>query len=135
MKRLVMVFALAAGCGSPSDGPFREVALVDLPCASLEPTSGIWESASFPASSVCGGDAGAAACCEWVELPANAELRIEHGLTTAPRIVEPWISFNRYGVGSTVASGDALRLISADDTHLVLENHTDQRFYLRVAIQ
>lgn len=142
MKRVLaalhhlLLLLLVGGCGgSSTDGPFRDVALVDLTCSSLDTTNGIWESASFPASSLCGGDAGTAACCPWIELPAHGEVRIEHGLGAVPRSVEPWISFSAFGVGSTVASGDALRLISADDTYLVLENHTDQRFYLRVAIQ
>lgn len=136
MKRALVCAALLAGCGSSTDDTTRDVALVDLTCASLAPTSGVWESSSFPESAECGtGDAGTSACCTWIELPGHTVLRLEHGLGASPRIVDGWISFSEYGVGSTLASGDALRLRAADDTFVTLENHTDQRFYLRVDLR
>lgn len=135
MRAALVGLLLLGACGGSSSPSFTDVALADLPCASLDTGSGIWETASFPGSSSCGGDAGGAACCPWIELPADGQVRIEHGLGATPRVVEPWISFSPYGVGSTPASGDSVRLLEANDTYVVLENHTAQSFYLRVAIR
>lgn len=133
MKRwLVGVGFALLGCGSTTDGTAREVALADLRCASVG-ANGVWESAPFPISTDCGVvDAGTASCCPWLEFAGHATLRIEHGLGVAPRVVDPWIAFSPFGVGSTPASGDAVRLRAADDTYIELQNNTDQRFFLRV---
>jgi hypothetical protein len=124
------------GCNDTGEGETREVALVDLPCASSDGATGVWQSAPFPVSEECGSiDAGPDVCCRWVELPGNSSVRIEHPLGVAPRVVDPWISFSAHGVGSTLGSGDALRMRSADDTYVVLQNNTDQRFYLRIDLR
>lgn len=116
------------GCNSGGDGSTREVALVDLACASLDVATGSWESAKLPEESTC---ETAGSCCSWIELRGNTKLRVEHGLGRRPRSFGSFLSFSETGVGSTPAAGDALRLLSADDTHVVLENNTDQRFYVR----
>ncbi len=130
---LIAAFWLG-GCDGGSDGSTVEVALADLSCASLDASRGIWESASFPESTTCG-SAGGPTCCAWIELDGKSTLRLEHGLGVVPRMVSGYISFGEYGVSSTLASGDALRLESVDDTHVVLLNNTQQRFFLRVALQ
>jgi hypothetical protein len=132
-----LALAAIAGCGGSSgDDDVREVALVDLPCATLDPTTGIWETAPFPSVAACGAiDAGVGACCPWIELPGHTIVQIEHPLARIPRVVDPWISFSEFGVGSTVGSGDSLRLRTADDTYVVVENNTDQRFYLRIDLR
>lgn len=138
MRRRATAIALLswafASCDARNDPSDVELALVDLPCASLDASSGIWESAPFPESTACG-SASVPSCCPWIEFEGKATVRIEHGLGATPRIVDGYIAFGRYGVSATSASGDALRIESVDDTHVVLLNNTNQRFYVRVALR
>lgn len=132
MKRLVFAAVFAAACGGDSDETTRELAIVDLPCSSFDAVSGSWESAKLPEDREC---AAVDSCCPWIELPGDTTIRLEHALGRRPRSVAPSISFTENGVGSTVASGDSLRLLSADDTHVVVQNNTDQRFYFRIDLR
>jgi len=132
MKRIWFAAMLVAACDSGSDSAGLELALVDLPCASLDAATGSWESAKFPEDRDC---ASPTDCCSWIELGGRTTLRLEHGLGRRPRSFAAFIAFAETGVGGTPASGDALRLLSADDTHLVVENHTDQRFFVRIDLR
>ena len=132
---LVMLFALS-GCGSGPDATERDVPLTELTCSSLDGASGIWESAPFPLAADCGAiDAGSGQCCPWLRFPGGATLRIEHGLGRVPRRVDGTIAFDSFGVGGTPASGDAFRVLASDATVVTVENRTDQRFYLRIALE
>lgn len=133
--RFVAVLSVAA-CGDAGADREERVSLASLPCASLDGTSGVWESAPFPVSASCGDvDAGPSACCPWILYRGSTVLTVEHGLGRMPRRVEGWVSFDTFGVGGTPASGDAFRVLSVGATEVVVENRTDQAFHLRLAIE
>lgn len=134
MSRFVLGSALLLilGCGDDAAPNQVEIAVAELACASADPATASWESTRFPQDRAC---STVDSCCAWTRFEGQATIRMEHALGRRPRVVVGYISFDEHGVGSTLASGDALRILSADDTHVVVENNTEQRFFLRLDLR
>jgi hypothetical protein len=124
---------LVCGCGQAKIGDTHYTA-EDLPCASLDADSGIWTSTTWPMEGVAP-DPDAGIGCGFLPLPPREHVVLEHGLGRDPGTVTVYIAFDPSGVGATLASGDPVRIIDVTATELTLENHTEQGFYMRVALQ
>lgn len=135
MRRAVALAVLGflCGCGQADIGETVYTA-ADMPCASLDATSGIWTSTTWPMADVTP-DADAGIGCGFLPLPPRERVILEHGLGRAPGPVLVYISFQPAGVGATLASGDPVRIIDVTDSQLTLENHTSQGFYIRVVLE
>lgn len=72
--------------------------------------------------------------CPWLSFPAQALVRVLHGMSAPPVAVLPYIAFEPDGVGGTLAVGDLLTINLVDDQEVVVRNNTNQRFYLRLVL-
>lgn len=127
---LVCAATLALGaCESKGVNTVYEIGLDELSCAFGEPGDW-WASAPFP-----GADGTLDEGCEWIAFPALSLIELEHDLGRIPSQISLYISFTERGVSSTISSGDSGRIVGADEHHLVVENFTEQDFYLRVEIR
>ncbi|NLY93519.1 MAG: hypothetical protein GXY23_05775 [Myxococcales bacterium] len=127
---LVFVLALVALVGCESKDPTRSIAYdaEDLPCAQGD--DAFWESGPLP-----GLDGEVAPGCEWVRFPGRTVVEIQHDLGRTPSDVVIYVAFSRTGASGTIASGDAGRIVGADDTRVVVENTTEQDFFVRVVLR
>lgn len=133
---VLSVFALAA-CESKDVKSVYEIPIAELPCAYGFPddemggeSGDFWASAPFPDAE---GELDEG--CEWLPFPGLSLLEIEHGLGRTPSQISIYISFAPNGESSTISSGDSGRIVGADERFVVVENFTEQRFYLRVEIR
>ena len=62
-------------------------------------------------------------------------VEIQHDLGRTPSDVVIYVAFSRTGASGTIASGDAGRIVGADDTRVVVENTTEQDFFVRVVLR
>jgi hypothetical protein len=117
-----------AACQSKGATRAESYSLGDLPCASGDATA--WESTPLPDLT---GEA--VPGCEWLPFPGRTLVEIEHDLGRAPLDVSIYISFKGEGESSTKASGDPGRIVGADETRVLVENTTEQDFFLRVVVR
>lgn len=125
-----------AGCGLESMQT-RNVSLSEMPCSGIDPSTGAWISHPLPVSEDLEsmGDAGTSGVCAWMRFGARERLVVEHDLGRTPVIVLVYLAFQESGIGATLASGDIARIVAADADELVLENRTDESFYLRLVLE
>ncbi len=140
LRRLALP-ALAAlalsGCGL-EEMHQRAVALDEMPCAGIDPVTGAWFSHPFPVAEVDGGgmgDAGTAGSCGWMRFGGREQLIVAHGLGRTPSVVLIYLAFMDSGIGGTLASGDLARIMAVSADDVVLENRTDESFYLRLVLE
>ncbi|MEM1418420.1 MAG: hypothetical protein AAGH15_26230 [Myxococcota bacterium] len=112
-------------CGSPG-AVSRTVRVDDLACASGGDAVP-WESAPWPPASEAEG-------CGWLDFGARVTLEIEHGLGRTPRDVGLTISFFPDGASSAPSAGDTARILSVTETAVVIENGTNEDFFLKVVL-
>lgn len=127
-------FALAAplalsACESKGVNTVYELSLDDLGCAIGDPPEW-WASAPFP-----GPDRTLEPGCEWIHFPGLSLVELEHGLERTPSQISIYISFEPNGDSSTISSGDSGRIVGADDRYVVVENFTEQEFFLRIELR
>ena len=128
LSRALALLLFLSAC--ESKGADRAIAYdaSDLPCASGDATH--WESAPLPDLS-----GGVSEECVWVRFPGRTVVEIAHALGFTPVDVAVYTSFSDRGESSTVASGDSGRIVGADDSRVLVENTTEQDFYLRVTLR
>ena len=116
----------ASGCGTAVAESFDEITADEWP-ASQRVDSGRWQSSDFPP--LAAGDG-------WISFPGRAHLKVHHPLPTKPISVLVYIAFDRSGLGSTLASGNATRIeaVGADGT-VTIQNATDEDFFVRLALE
>jgi hypothetical protein len=124
----VALLVLFAACESKGATRVETYGPSQLPCASGDASA--WESAPLPDLS---GEV--AAGCDWVSYPGRTMVEIVHDLGRAPTDVVVYTSFAPSGESSTIASGDSGRIVGADDARVVVENTTEQNFYLRIVVR
>jgi hypothetical protein len=122
-----LLLSLAA-CQTKGATRAASYSLGDLPCASGDAVG--WESTPLPdlTGEVVSG-------CEWLPFPGRTLVELEHELGRVPLDVSIYISFTGDGESSTKASGDSGRIVGADETRVLVENTTEQDFFVRVVIR
>lgn len=125
MKAALFIAAVLAlgACGSDTD-EVVDVALGDLACEMTN--AGSWESAPLPPASE---------TCSWLRFEGKTSYEIEHGLGAAPVLLFGYIAFDPSGVGASLAVGDTLVVLAADDTSVLIRNRTNQDFFLRLVLE
>jgi hypothetical protein len=115
----------------------REVMLGDMPCSGIDPSTGAWVSHPLPVSTSEEdmGDAGTSGVCGWLRFQKREQLTIAHDLGRTPSVVLVYLAFRESGVGGTLASGDLARIMAVDVDEVVLENRTDESFFLRLVVE
>ncbi len=131
-----LVAIAASSCTLGSIEP-RAVTLAELPCSGVDLATGAWFSAPFPVSPDEDGmgDGGTSGMCGWLPFGRREQLTVEHDLGRVPSIVLIYLAFRESGVGGTLASGDLARIMAVDVGEIVLENRTDEGFYLRLVVE
>jgi hypothetical protein len=122
------MFLLLAACESKGATRVVTYGPSALPCASGDASA--WESAPLPDLSGEVADG-----CDWVSFPGRAMVEVAHALGRVPIDVIVYTSFAATGESSTIASGDSGRIVGADDAQVVVENTTEQDFFLRVVLR
>lgn len=120
---------MLSACESKGVNTIYEIRADELSCA-LSVAPEWWASAPFP-----GADGELDPDCEWLRFPGLSLLEIEHGLGRAPSQISLYISFEPNGVSSTISSGDSGRIVGADERYVVVENFTEQEFFLRIELR
>lgn len=123
---------LLSACNTARAG---EIVTTDaLACASIDPQTGIWESAPFGPVD--------AETCGWIRLPEETAVRVRHGLDYRPRAVHVYISFEPDGSGAAPSAGDMSRILevtgpstAGDPGYVLVENDTRATLYARLALQ
>ncbi len=123
---IVMLIALATGCGDPDDGETIEVSLADLPCQ-MQNAAGVWESAPLPPITD--------EQCLWFSFDPNNTYVFEHPLGRVPFDVNGFIAFGSDGIGATIGSGNVFLIIEADESTITIRNGQNQRFWLRLVLE
>jgi len=123
---LLMLVALATGCGDPGDGGTIEVSLADLPCQKLN-TAGIWESAPPPPITD--------EACLWFPFATNTTYIFEHPLGRVPSFIIGYIAFGSDGTSATPGSGNAFLINGADASTVTIRNGQNQFFWLRLVLE
>lgn len=127
---LVALGALVPGCGDADAQSMVTLAAEsdELACgASVDPQTGTWESGPWHPDDT---DE-----CPWLEYRGGMMLKLEHGLDRRPRTVHVYISFRPGGQDSSLASGDTARVVRVSATHVTIQNATEQKFFVRVAVR
>ena len=127
LRTMLLLLPLAlAGCGTAVAESFVEITADQLP-ASQRVDGDRWQSSDFPPLAAADG---------WISFPARAHLKVHHPLPRKPMSVLVYIAFDRSGVGSTLASGNAARIEAvADDQTITIQNATDEDFFVRLALE
>lgn len=162
MLRCLLLGALVAtglGCKARADEQRRRIPLLQLRCQSV--AGNAWQSTPWPSfvpggsdNGGGGGDGGGAGdgaaaqpsggerclnpdpSCTWLEYPkGNVLLEVEHSLGRIPVSVLVYVSTDRKGCASTLASGEATQVIEATGSTVMLHNNTDQDLFARIVLQ
>lgn len=119
-RALVSLAVFATACALPTGDTFvYDAASPELANASVDPTTGVWESNPWDGA-------------DWIPYPPQATVVLEHGLGRVPRDVWVYISFFPDGAESSLASGDLARYAARDETTLTIRNGTEVDLFMRV---
>ncbi len=128
LRRVLLLFVGAAGCGDALAQDPIDVGLAELPCASGPAAPGQpWESAEWPPFETPG--------CAWLRFDGRQTYRIEHELGRRPRSVGLYLSFEEAGVASAPSAGDATRILEVGPDAVTIRNGTHQDFFLKVVLE
>ncbi len=125
---------LMVACDTSSDGCECDGELDDdgvclvaddaLPDAQItEP--GFWESAPWQGA-------------PWLCFNSGMKLQIDHPLGYTPALVQIYLAFGNSDDGPNsvfAASGDLARIVEVTDTDVVIENNTEEYFFVRVVLE
>jgi len=75
----------------------------------------------------------------WLCFDSGAKLQISHPLGYPPALVQIYLSFSNSDdgpPGSTfLASGDLARIVEVTDAYVMIENNTEEYFFVRVVLE
>ena len=74
----------------------------------------------------------------WLCFDSGMKLRISHSLGYTPALVQIYLSFFNSDDGPTssfLASGDLARTVEVTDDYVMIENNTEEYFFLRVVLE
>ncbi len=117
---LALAALFTLGCGESQPSATVEINIGDLPTSAGVDDRGQWQSSDWNR--------------DWLAYPAEATLRIEHGLGRTPRAVLVYMSFSPDGFGGALAAGDIARVQSVDEQYVTIQNATQEALFVRVAI-
>jgi hypothetical protein len=100
--------------------------VTDEALAEAQTTEGeLWESAPWQGA-------------PWLCFDSGMKLRIDHSLGYPPALVQVYLSFANSddGPGSAfLASGDLARIVEVTDAYVLIENNTEEYFFVRVVLE
>ena len=124
MKHLVLLMAsalCAQGCG---EALAQEEVEVVAPCASTE--DGVWESSPWR---------GESETCFYLPFSSRTTYRFLHDLGRQPRSVDLYVSFDDAAASVAPPAGDMSRILEVTDEVVVVQNQTNEDFFVRVVLR